>query len=281
MIVAKTRLRKIPQSCNKCPFSRMDGAFNSSYRVCIFTETVCRKEKMLSTNWKYVRNADCPLSETLGNQKGGAKLRTPKEYLDNLQRKLITTDMLSDCIFSSNKRAKNWRDKQREYSERRMSSRHFHDKYNNEGKAKREKEKYYRQKDLLLSVLQPVSIHRVQRGYERRRIYDYEKAYRKFKRNGLFVWENCFYDHDYCCTIWFGDIELKDKPIFENFLFYKLGKHSFHTPIPEKNLKNYELPVIDLEELETHGLATELLLSNQFVFKVANLISSNDYTLVI
>ena len=50
---------------------------------------------------------------------------------------------------------------------------------------------------------------------------------------------------------------------------------------PEKNLKNYELPVIDLEELETHGLATELLLSNQFVFKVANLISSNDYTLVI
>ena len=101
--------------------------------------------------------------------------------------------MLFDCIFSSNKRAKNWRDKQREYSERRMSSRHFHDKYNNEGKAKREKEKYYRQKDLLLSVFQPVSIHRVQRGYERRRIYDYEKAYRKFKRKGLFIWENCFY----------------------------------------------------------------------------------------
>ena len=60
-------------------------------------------------------------------------MRTPKEYLDNLQRKLITTAMLFDCIFSSNKRAKNWRDKQREYSERRMSSRHFHDKYNNEG----------------------------------------------------------------------------------------------------------------------------------------------------
>lgn len=106
--------------------------------------------------------------------------------------------MLSDCIFSSNKRAKNWRDKQREYSERRMSSRHFHDKYNNEGKAKREKEKYYSQKDLLLSVFQPVSIHRVQRGYERRRIYDYEKAYRKFKRKGLFIWENCFY---YQCRV--------------------------------------------------------------------------------
>ena len=106
--------------------------------------------------------------------------------------------MLFDCIFSSNKRAKNWRDKQREYSERRMSSRHFHDKYNNEGKAKREKEKYYRQKDLLLSVFQPVSIHRVQRGYERRRIYDYEKAYRKFKRKGLFIWENCFY---YQCRV--------------------------------------------------------------------------------
>lgn len=281
MIIVKTRLRKIPQSCSKCPFSRTEGVFNSSYRICIFTETVCRKEKLLGNIWKYTRNIDCPLSETLENQKGSAKLRTPKEYLDNLQRKLITADMLSDCIFSSNKRAKNWRDKQREYSERRMSNRHFHDKYNNEGKAKREKEKYYKQKDLLLSVLEPVGIHRVLRGYERRRVYDYEKAYRKIKRKGLFVWENCFYDHDYCCTIWFGDIELKDKPIFENFLFYKLGKHSFHIPIADKELGKFELSVKELEDLETHGLATELLLSNQFVSKVSELISTNDYTLAI
>ena len=60
MIIAKTKLRKMPQSCSKCPFSRTDGVFTTSYRICSFTETVCKKEKLLGTAWKYARNSDCP-----------------------------------------------------------------------------------------------------------------------------------------------------------------------------------------------------------------------------
>lgn len=208
-------------------------------------------------------------------------MRTPKEYSENLKRKVITVEMLADCIFSSNKRAKNWRDKQREYTSRRVHSQHFHDRYNNEGKAKAEKEKYYRQKDLLISILEPVSIHRVQRGYERRRIYDYEKEYHKYKKQGLFVWENRFYDHEFGFTVSFGDIELKDKPYYEYFLFYELGSHSFHIPISEKDLEKYNLPIVNLNELETFGLTTDILLSTQFVTKVVRLITKNDYRLIV
>lgn len=45
----------------------------------------------------------------------GLKMRTPTEYTRNLKNKIITEKMLLDCLYSCNKRAKNWRDKEREY----------------------------------------------------------------------------------------------------------------------------------------------------------------------
>ena len=44
-------------------------------------------------------------------------MRTPAAYNNNLKNHIITMQMLVDCLYSSNKRAKNWRDKQREYRE--------------------------------------------------------------------------------------------------------------------------------------------------------------------
>ena len=70
-------------------------------------------------------------------------MRTPAAYNNNLKNHIITMQMLVDCLYSSNKRAKNWRDKQREYRERRS---YHYDKYDNEGKAKEKKEEYYHQK---------------------------------------------------------------------------------------------------------------------------------------
>ena len=52
-------------------------------------------------------------------------MRTPKEYTNNIKNYIITKQMLLDCLYSSNKRAKNWRDKEREY-------RHSYDYYGNE-----------------------------------------------------------------------------------------------------------------------------------------------------
>jgi hypothetical protein len=45
-------------------------------------------------------------------------MRTPKEYTKNLERRIITKEMLQDCLLSVNKRAKNCRDKEREYHNR-------------------------------------------------------------------------------------------------------------------------------------------------------------------
>lgn len=42
-------------------------------------------------------------------------MRTPKEYSENLKNGIITAEMLEACLFSVNKRAKNCRDKIREY----------------------------------------------------------------------------------------------------------------------------------------------------------------------
>ena len=94
-------------------------------------------------------------------------MRTPKEYTNNIKNHIITKQMLLDCLYSSNKRAKNWRDKEREY-------RHSYDYYGNEEKAREQKNAYYEQKDIMLSILHPVCIHKELLGYERRRIYDYE-----------------------------------------------------------------------------------------------------------
>ena len=44
-------------------------------------------------------------------------MKTPAAYTKNLQNHIITKQMWLDCLYSSNKRAKNWRDKEREYRE--------------------------------------------------------------------------------------------------------------------------------------------------------------------
>lgn len=191
--------------------------------------------------------------------------------------------MLLDCLYSSNKRAKNWRDKEREVRQetkyRQSWNHYYYDKYHNEEQANEKKEMYYAQKEIMLSVLRPVCIHKELIGYERRRIYDYEQDYRKFEKQ--FVWENCYYDHDFEREVWFGDIELKDKPKYHYYLFYDVeGNHTFHTPIEEKDISRYKLPVIEIDHLETLGHDVTDLISNQFVVKLLELIKSGNYTYI-
>lgn len=119
-------------------------------------------------------------------------MRTPKEYTDNLKKKTITESMLLDCLYSVNKRAKNYRDKERGYRQYYRGNRYAYDKYGNVDRCQVMKEEYYSQKEKLLSVLEPTCIHKEFIGYKRIRIYDYEPEYRKNLKN--FVWENCFFD---------------------------------------------------------------------------------------
>ena len=104
-------------------------------------------------------------------------MKTPKKYTEKLKQGIITKEMLLDCLYSSNKRAKNYRDKEREYREYYRNQRYAYDKYDNEGMARLKKQKYYHQKEKMLSILKPVCIHKELYGYEKKRIYEYEKEY--------------------------------------------------------------------------------------------------------
>ena len=61
--------------------------------------------------------------------------------------------MLEDSLYSVNKRAKNWRDKKREYKHLR------YDKYHNYENAEANESEMYSKKQTLLSLLTPVRIH--------------------------------------------------------------------------------------------------------------------------
>lgn len=198
-------------------------------------------------------------------------MKTPKEYTENIKNHVITADMFSDCLYSVNKRAKNYRDNAR--AQRSEFGRHAMTEANDHNK-----EKYYAEKDFLLQFLKPVAVHREFAGYERRRIYDYEKDYSKYI--GQFVWENCFYDYEKDGEVWFGDIELKDKPKYRYYLYYVLGNHSFHSPCSKEEADLYnELPKKELEDFETFGADTCNLLSCQFVNKLMLELCGDNYVL--
>lgn len=85
-------------------------------------------------------------------------MKTPKKYNESIKRGMITKEILGDCIYSCNKRAKNARDKIRYYRRNpyRAGIRYYDviEKYEND------KEKYYGMKEKLLSILTPKCIHK-------------------------------------------------------------------------------------------------------------------------
>ena len=74
-------------------------------------------------------------------------MKTPKEWSKNLKKRLVTEDMLEAALFSVNKRAKNWRDKKREYK------RYRHADHDYAGEAETQEDRMYKKKDLLLSAV--------------------------------------------------------------------------------------------------------------------------------
>ena len=77
-------------------------------------------------------------------------MRTPKRYTDLIKNKKITNQIIAECIYSVNKRAKNYRDKIKDYKQARF----YKYKENNIENAKEQQEKYYSMKDdLLLNLI--------------------------------------------------------------------------------------------------------------------------------
>lgn len=210
---------------------------------------------------------------------GRKKMKTNKDYKENLKKGIITKEMLIKCLYSSNKRAKNYRDKEREYRDKARYNYYWYDKYNNIDKCESKKEEYYKQKEDMLSILKPTCIHKEFKYYEKRRIKEFEDDYKKNIQNA--VWKNSYYDQELGREIRFIDIELKEKPIYFYYLYFDVGMDvSFHKPIKEEEIDKYEkegLEIKEIDELITEGKEITELISNQFVVKLIELIKSGKY----
>lgn len=206
-------------------------------------------------------------------------MRTPKRYTDLIKNKKITNQIIAECIYSVNKRAKNYRDK---IEDSNQAGFYKYKEINNE-KAKEQKERYYSMKEDLLLSFSPKLVHKQYVGEKRQRVYSYQKNYEKLyneKRNDI-VWENSYYDYDRNKEVDFFDYSLGEKK-YLYFLYYEIGEYSFHTPITEERAeKNTELEIKEIDEnFQTHGADIVDLLSTQFVQKVIDLLDSGDYTII-
>ena len=206
-------------------------------------------------------------------------MKTPKLYNDLINEKKITNEIIAECVYYVNKRAKNYRDKIKEYKNGRS---HQHLESNIE-KAEEEMGKYYQLKEEFLKVFTTNLIHKQFIGEKKKRVYSYEKNYEKFlkeKNNDIF-WKNSYYDYDKDMEIEFFDYHLGTKK-YLYFLYCEIGEYSFHSPVSEKIAEsNTELEIQEIDEnFKTHGSKIEGLLSMQFVKKVLGLLQSEDYTIV-
>ena len=206
-------------------------------------------------------------------------MRTPKRYTDLIKNKKITNQIIAECIYSVNKRAKNYRDK---IEDSNQAGFYKYKEINNE-KAKEQKERYYSMKEDLLLNFSPKLIHKKYDREKIQRVYSYQKNYEKLyneKRNDI-VWENSYYDYDRNKEVDFFDYSLGEKK-YLYFLYYEIGEYSFHTPITEERVeKNTQLEIKEIDEnFQTHGADIVDLLSTQFVQKVIDLLDSGDYTII-
>ena len=194
-------------------------------------------------------------------------MKTPKLYNDLINEKKITNEIIAECVYYVNKRAKNYRDKIKEYKNGRS---HQHLESNIE-KAEEEMGKYYQLKEEFLKVFTTNLIHKQFIGEEKKRVFSYEKNYEKLlkeKTNDIF-WKNSYYDYDKDMEIEFFDYHLGTKK-YLYFLYCEIGEYSFHSPVSEKIAEsNTELEIQEIDEnFKTHGSKIEGLLSMQFVKKV-------------
>ena len=206
-------------------------------------------------------------------------MRTPKRYTDLIKNKKITNKIIAECIYSVNKRAKNYRDKIEDYKQARF----YKYKENNIENAKEQKEKYYSMKEDLLLNFSPKSIHKQYVGDKSKRVYSYQKNYTKLYNEKIndIIKENSYYDYDRNREVDFFDYSLGEKKHLY-FLYYEIGEYSFHTPITEERAeKNTKLEIKEIDEnFQTHGADIADLLSTQFVQKVIDLLDSGDYTII-
>ena len=158
------------------------------------------------------------------------KMKTPKCFTMNLKKGEVSLEMLGSCIYTFNKRAKNYRDNIRELIQRKRYSNWWEKPYIQKSidAAEEKRDEYYDYKDYFLSLLKPCEIHKLRKWNER-----------------------------------------LDEEFVEYYLLYKVSDYSFHHPIYERELPKYNLEINELPlDFSTEGEDVEDLISVQFARKV-------------
>lgn len=172
-------------------------------------------------------------------------MKTTKIYKKNLAEKNITKEMLVDCIYSVNKRAIMWSDREQEFGV-----------LSEEGeRCGATKDDYYAVKNYLLSFFEPTCIQVV--DTEVRAVIQFDP-----------FWT----DHEPVSMV---------LPVTQHYLYFDLGKHSFHVPVNEEELAYYSyLEVIRLDDSYPEDEEISYMLSDEFVYEVVKLLRSNQFTFV-
>ena len=208
-------------------------------------------------------------------------MKTPAEYNNNLNKGIATTEMLCDALFSVNKRAKNYRDQKRKYRSC------GYDKYSYAEKSEEKEEELYKLKENLLTLLSPVCIHKEFLGYERVRVYEYQKNFKNLyfvkKLENKIVWWDTYYDYDRYNEVYFFDYAT-DKAKYNYYLYYVCGDRSFHTPIDSESIdfykSKYNIDICNIGALDTHGKDIDDLISLQFARRLSEEILAGKITYV-
>lgn len=191
-------------------------------------------------------------------------MRTPAKYNTLIKNGKITSQILGEVLYSTNKRAKNWRDKKKEYKSLR------YDRYDNYEKALEQEQNYYRMKENILKKLEPIAIHKeiIVSEYVRK-VYDYDIDYCDINDSDV-ISESEYFDREIGDYIQFKKVrEKSEKELY--YLFYEVSEYSFHQPINKSDIDKYNLEIIELDNLITYGKDINDLLSTQFCQKVYEL----------
>ena len=188
-------------------------------------------------------------------------MKTPKEYTSMINNNEITEDIIGEVLFSYNKRAKNYRDQKNKYRR----------KYDNYEKNLEKEKEYYKKKENILKLFQPLEIHLDEKKYTKRvRYYDYEEEFYENKDN---TQVKSYFDREIGEEVYFIDV-MEEVSTKLYFLYYKVGEFDFHQPINDP--EEYNLNIRDLKDFTTTGKDINDLLSVQFCDKVYNKIMNNE-----
>lgn len=206
-------------------------------------------------------------------------MEIPKEFLCNLESRVITEEMLELVLHSINKRAKNCRDKKKEYYLKGKKTGNETD-FNTSDKYKEQEKEFYVQKNFLLKEsLNPNCIHESMKETEKRvRYFNYDPEFIDFHDKAIYCSD--YYDKKLGEYVEFIDV-LTVEQIKQYYLFYETANYSFHIPIEEEDIEsemdNNDISKIIEINLKTKGRDVKELIPIEFIKEIIKLVKSREY----